>query len=349
MGTDIVMYEKAIDQAMPDIANILAATPGLPARSFKAAMMSQMVRSKAAEKLAECSTVSFLNCAATFAGLGLMPDGATGQAYMLPFKGIATPVIGYKGYNTLGDRAGRTIDGDVVREGDVFDWEKGTDPWVKHKAIAAPGARIIYAWASAMALDRKPLISIMPIMELETARNKSPAGNNSSSPWMDLSVGRPAMYAKTAKRRLGRGIPFYHGRAGGFIMADAMESQFDLTERPHFILPGQDGQLHVTDGITGQPVAITSKPEDENADPIEEFVLTAMISRDRGPQNFSNVQEWKMALLKIIDLNGGKEAALKGIQSANASYLAEASAHGFGDDAMQISTTISKALDKFPK
>ncbi len=271
-----------------------------------------------------------------------MPDGVTGQAYMIPFGGIATPVIGYKGYNTLGDRAGRTIDGKWVRDGDDFDWQEGTDPWVRHKAIGPADARIIYAWAVATAPNRTPLVVVMPIEDLEAVRIKSPAGNKSDSPWMDLKVGRPAMYAKTAKRRLARGMPLVHGRAAGYHLADAIEGQFEATGRPHYLLPGGDGQMHITDGVTGEQRKVVSAAE-APTDVTAPTKLRAQINAG-APYEYDNVAEWKMALFKVIDLNGNRPNALKALQQANAPHLAEASAAGFSAEAMEIGNELARRL-----
>lgn len=339
----ITLYENALEPAMEDLSNILAATPGLPARSFKSAMLSQMVNSKAAAKLMECTLPSFLNCAATFAGLGLMPDGVTGQAYMIPFAGAATPVIGYKGYNTLGDRAGRTIDGDVVRDGDDFAYKKGTSAFVDHSPKGNGSARITHAWGAAMANGKPPLISVLTIEELEAVRNKSPAGKKSDSPWMDLVIGRPAMYAKTAKRRLARGMPLVHGHQGNYHTADALEGHFEATGRPHYFLPGGDGRLHITDSGTGEQ-RDSAPPEDPSVDPTASPKLRAIISHDEGVREFENPGEWKAAMMKIVSLNSMKKGALEGIRKANAPYLAEAAKEGFGKDAAGIEESIAHYL-----
>lgn len=348
MGHDLVVYENAIDQTMPTIANILAATPGLPARSFKAAMLSQMVQSKASEKLLACTLPSFLNCAATFAGLGLMPDGVTGQAYMLPFAGVATPVIGYKGYNTLGERAGRTIDGAVVREGDDFDFERGTAQWVKHRPRTGPSARITYAWAAAMSPHRSPIISVLTIEDLEAIRLKAPAGKNSSSPWMDLSIGRPAMYEKSAKRRLARAMPLLHGSAGNYVRADAIEGQFEITGQPHYLLPGANGEMQITNGITGERKDV-QMPSDMTADPTQPFTFRAAINAGQPLEEFDKVSEWKAALLRIVSLNTKRPGAVDSIRKANAEYLSEASAAGFQSDALEISQAMTRAIETAQK
>src|SRR5689334_8691698 len=83
-------------------------------------------------KLRECSMESVVMAATTFAVLGLEVDGVTGQGFLLPFKGKVQPVTGYKGYNTLGHRAGLTITGGLYREGDEFDYAEGSRAFVHH-------------------------------------------------------------------------------------------------------------------------------------------------------------------------------------------------------------------------
>ncbi len=338
MANELAVIEKALDQAMPTIANILAATPGLPARSFKSALLSQMQNAKSARKIMECTMPSLMNCAATFAGLGLMPDGVSGQAYILPFKGTATPVIGYMGYNTLGDRAGRTIDGKMVREGDFLEYEYGTRAFVTHRPLRANKGRFTEAWATATALNRTPLVIVLDISELEEIRMKSPAVKGGfDSPWNDPIIGRPAMYEKSAKRRLKRGMPLCH-----YVVADAVETKFELTERPHYLLPGQDGSLQITDGVTGEQVRMAEVPTD---DPIAAFKFRAQIDAvGKPPRQYENVIPWKMALLKVIDHYKTRPAALEALQQSNGAFLAEASNAGYSDEAMEVSAALAKAI-----
>lgn len=341
MGVPAVI-ENAIDQAMPTLANILAATPGLPALSFKAALLSQMQNEKTAGKLAACTLPSILNCAATFAGLGLMPDGVSQQAFMLPFKNIATPVVGKQGYVTLGDRAGRTIKGSTVREGDAFDYMEGTEEWVRHKRLAKPDARITHAWAVMTAPNRTPVVQVLPLEELIAIMNKSPAVKfGSDTPYNDLAIGRPAMFEKSAVRRLRRSIPLVQG--GQFLVADHVEGRFEATERPHYLLPGGDGRLRVTDGITGE---VSEMKPPTGDDPTAPVVLRAQIDHGEPPTEFQNVSEWKMALLKLIELNAKRATALDLIQKANGAYLAEAAHAGFADEAMAIGEAFKRALKR---
>ena len=159
-------------------------------------------------KLLEANRQSLMNAALTFAFLGLEVDGATGQGFLLPFKNRVQPVIGYKGYATLGARSGLTINGDVVREGDDFSFELGSTPYIHHRPkLTGIDRKIVAAWATAAALDRPPIVAVMGIDELFHVKQRAPAGRTSDSPWNDPAIGFPAMCAKTVKRRLARGMP----------------------------------------------------------------------------------------------------------------------------------------------
>lgn len=353
-GNQLQIIEQHVEDAMPTLANILAATPGIPPRSFKAGLLSQMQNEKTRDKIMACTLPSLMNCASTFAGLGLMPDGVTGQAFILPFNDrkagmtLAVPVVGYKGYNTLGDRAGRTITGKCVYEGDPFDYDFGTGQ-VSHKIGADRTDRILFAWAKADATNRTPILEVLPITELVAVMEKSPGYKwAKDSPYHDLKVGRPAMFEKTAKRRLARGMPLLHGPAGGYVMADSMEQQFDLTERPHYIQPGPDGTLQVTDGITGE-VRKPAPPPSDDTDPTEQPVFRAQINSGQGPTEFPTINQWKVALHKLIGLQGRNKTALGRILEANAPFFAEVAAAGESDAAMEMERELRQAIENAGK
>lgn len=157
--------------------------------------------------LLDCDRQSLFNAAMSAAVLGLEVDGVTGQAYLIPFKGRAQLVIGYKGMNTLAARSGITVTGEVVREGDDFDFDEG-EGWVKHKKkLGDMSRRIIAAWAKAAAIGRPPVVKVIALDELLAVKAKSPGATRRDSPWNDPAIGYPAMCEKTAKRRLFRNMP----------------------------------------------------------------------------------------------------------------------------------------------
>lgn len=202
-GNDLVALERQLQPLSPHFAQVLGNT--MPPERL---MRTIMISVERLPKLLECDRQSLFNSAMSAACLGLEVDGVTGQAYLIPFKGRAQLVIGYKGYNTMAARSGITITGAVVREGDEFDFDKG-EGWVKHKPQlgGGPGRRILAAWAKAAAIGRPAVVEVLDIDELLAVKKKSPGAARSDSPWNDTAIGFPAMCEKTVKRRLARSMP----------------------------------------------------------------------------------------------------------------------------------------------
>src|SRR5215469_15048469 len=182
-------------------------------------------------QLLDCDRQSLFNAAMSAAVLGLEVDGVTGQANIIPFKGRAQLIIGYKGYNTLAARNDTTITGAVVREGDDFDFDEG-EGWVRHKKQLNNKGRIIAAWAKASHLRRPAVVVVLGIDEILAVKAKSPGAKRSDSPWNDPQIGFPAMAEKTAKRRLARSMPL------GYIQyASRMEEAVEEQGKAAWITP----------------------------------------------------------------------------------------------------------------
>ncbi len=198
---EIALLETQLQPLSPHFAQVLP--KHLPVERL---IRTIVVSAERLPKLLECDRQSLFNAAMSAACLGLEVDGVTGQAYLIPFKGRAQLVVGYKGYNTLAARSGITITGAVVREGDEFDYQLGTAAYVRHKPKGSKG-KITHAWACAQSMDRPAVVQVLDIDELMAVKGKSPGGARSDSPWNDPFIGFPAMCEKTAKRRLARSMP----------------------------------------------------------------------------------------------------------------------------------------------
>lgn len=199
----LVVLERQMAPLAPRFAEVLGKT--MPVARL---MRTIMISVERLPKLLDCDRQSIFNAAMSAACLGLEVDGVTGQAYLIPFKGKAQLVVGYKGYNTMAARSGITITGAVVREGDEFDYELGSRAYVRHRpASIGKDRRIIAAWACAQSMDRPAMVAVMNLDELLAVKAKSPGGARSDSPWNDPAIGFPAMCEKTVKRRLARSLP----------------------------------------------------------------------------------------------------------------------------------------------
>src|ERR1700730_436240 len=134
MSNDLAILESQLRPLAPKFSQVLATV--MPVERFTRTLIVSCEREP---KLLQADRQSLFNAAMTGAVLGLEADGATGQFFLLPFKVrkrdmiVVQPVIGYKGYSTLGARSGLTISGGVVREGDEFEYEEGSHAFLRHK------------------------------------------------------------------------------------------------------------------------------------------------------------------------------------------------------------------------
>jgi recombination protein RecT len=248
MGTSLAVIDKELTARKTVFAELLP--PSVSADKLMRTVMMSVERNP---RLAECSVQSIVNAATTAAVLGLECDGVTGQGYIVPYKTTATFQIGYKGYTTIAARAGYTITGGVVREGDAFEYEMGSTPYVRHRPLHARGARIVQAWACATSNDRPPIIRVMSIEEIEEVKARSQGARKTDSPWNDPHVGYPAMCEKTVKRRLARDMPMSVMQS-----AAALDSAQDRGA-PAYL--DASAQVHEAEGPEAKGVIIDVAPE----------------------------------------------------------------------------------------
>jgi recombination protein RecT len=233
MSNDLMILETQLRPLAPKFAQVLGRL--MPVDRFTRTLIVSCEREP---KLMAADRQSLFNAAMTGAVLGLEADGATGQFFLLPFKDrkndriIVQPVIGYKGYNTLGARSSLTISGGVVREGDEFEYREGSHAFLRHKRKLGDESRrqIIAAWATASHTLRPGTVKILSITEILAIKAKSPRGGQ--PPWSDDAIGFPAMAEKSAKRRLARDMPL-----NVFQSAARMEEAFEEQGTPSYIHP----------------------------------------------------------------------------------------------------------------
>lgn len=243
MGTELALVERQLQAVEPQLHNALGGL--MPSKRL---IQTVLISCERTPKLLRCTPQSIMNGAMTFACLGLPVDGATGQGFLLPFASTAQAAIGYKGYNTLAARAGLTITGGVVREGDdIWDYEFGDKAFIRHKPKLGNKGRTIAFWAVAAAHGRPPIVSILSIDDVNAIKAKSPAVKaGADTPWNDTAIGFPAMGEKSAKRRLARSTPLITD-APQFMLGARMEEAFDEQGRTSWITPERgvvlDGEI----------------------------------------------------------------------------------------------------------
>jgi len=177
-------------------------------------------------KLLECEPKSFLAAVMACAALGLEPDGLLGQAYLVPFAGKVTVIPGYQGLMKLARQSGEiaSIDAHPVRDGDVFEYRYGADPFIRHVPTERPytvekgeakwqedwvPGPITHFYAVAKMRDGSVAFVVMPTWEVDKMRDGSQGYQaalkyDKESPW---TTDYDRMGCKTAIRRLCKYLP----------------------------------------------------------------------------------------------------------------------------------------------
>lgn len=164
-------------------------------------------------KLTQCTPESFLGCIVQAAQLGLEVNTPLGHAYLLPFEDrrnkrvLCQLIIGYQGMLDLARRSGmvKSIYAFPVYEGDLFEWELGLDPTIRHKPSDRDnreGGKLTHVYAVAKLTAGEPIFTVLSRSEIERYRGRSRAAG--SGPWVSDFE---AMALKTAIRRLFRWLP----------------------------------------------------------------------------------------------------------------------------------------------
>lgn len=297
MSTDLAIYERALEPMLPSYRELLRPM-GMPPERLVRTVLISIERTP---QLTECTMDSIISSATTLAVLGLEADGVTGQGFLLPFNDNrlgtkkAQAVLGYKAFNTIGFRAGFTISGNVVREGDEFDFIDGTAPHIHHRPKAGGLDRpITHAWAAALKPNHTPVIMVLDIQELLAIKAKSKGARRPDSPYNDPAIGLPAMFAKAPKRRLGRAIPMTQ-----YQQASALDTHFEELGRSAYLR--EDGALLVESAATPM-IEGRAEPTDDELTERRDFPLRRWEDRTKRweTRRYTDVREWQAYWRKIL-------------------------------------------------
>ena len=178
MQAYIKAMEPAIKKALPGVI-----TPERFTRMVLSALSST-------PKLAECSPQSFLAAMMTAAQLGVEPNTALGQAYLLPYRNHGQMEcqfqLGYKGLIDLAYRSGEVsvIQAHTVYENDVFEYELGMDPKLRHVPAKADRGEAVAYYAMFKTKDGGYGFEVMSVDDVQRhAQRYSKSYGSGSSPW----------------------------------------------------------------------------------------------------------------------------------------------------------------------
>lgn len=224
----------ALERLAPELASVLPAhiTPEKMIRMVITAVQDT-------PSLMDCERTSLFRAVMTAAVLGLEVDAKIGLAYILPFYDRGTKraqfIPGYKGYITLAQNAGFYVSGNIVRAGDDFEFEYGTNQFIRHRVKDPFGnnrGEIVGAYAIAKNPQGVEIFKVMGLEDIFKARAASASYKSyakdpsKKTPWIDNPA---AMYIKTAIRALAPQLPTMVQRAA------AIETHHETTGHAAYI------------------------------------------------------------------------------------------------------------------
>ncbi|MFR4872948.1 MAG: recombinase RecT [Dialister invisus] len=141
-------------------------------------------------KLQQCTPQSFLGAMMQAAQLGLEPNTPVGQAYLIPYKNKGIQEcqfqLGYKGLIDLAYRSGeiKDIQAHEVYENDVFEYEFGLEPKLKHIPATHDRGEIIMYYAVFHIVNGGYGFEVMSKEDIiNHAKKTSQSYDSSYSPW----------------------------------------------------------------------------------------------------------------------------------------------------------------------
>jgi|WetSurMetagenome_2_1015567.scaffolds.fasta_scaffold12269_7 recombination protein RecT len=173
-------------------------------------MRIALTAAQRSEALMRCELGSIIKSVIEASELGLEPSGVLGHAYLVPYKGVAQLQVGYRGFIELAGRSGRvkSISAEVVYDCDVFEFEHGLNPKLRHvpELNRPAGAKRIAVYAVAQLLDGAVSYRVLGASDVERNRQSSQSylRDPKQSPW---GTHTDEMWRKTAVRALAKYLP----------------------------------------------------------------------------------------------------------------------------------------------
>lgn len=205
----LMVAQTALQQNLSKIQTLLASSLE-EAKSYAVQVANSISKNDKLLKLIEEKPHDFILSVCTAAELGLKVGTVEGFGWIVPYKGVPTFQIGYKGLIELACRTGvvRSIHADVVYENEIraglFKFTRGLNPTIVHDVDMLKNSEmrkgtIVYAYAVATLLDGSTQFYVADEIDFRAAQNNSMSFKSEYSPWKTTPQD---MYRKTAIKKL---------------------------------------------------------------------------------------------------------------------------------------------------
>jgi len=222
--------------------------------------------------IAACTAESLYRCMMDAAEVGLEPGGALGLAYLIPYNDTKTGEkrceyqIGYRGYIELARRSGVVshVHPVAVYKDDVFEYEMGLNPILKHKpGLGLRQAKdLTHVYAIAHFKDGPAQFDVMTRGEIEAIKARSKTAG--SGPWV---TDYAEMAKKTVLRRICKILP----------RSIAVKENISVAA---------DGRVHRIDPVgVSVPIEVAFQPDmiDDEFEPAQASPAPARNAAPKGP------------------------------------------------------------------
>jgi recombination protein RecT len=212
-------------------------------------------------KLLGCNVGSLFGAVIQCSQLGLEPGGGLGHAYLIPYGNECQLIIGYRGMIDLARRSGQIVSlaGEAVYANDLFEYELGLEPKLKHVPAQGERGALTHVYAVAKLVGGGFEFKVMSASDVDKIRKRSRA--SSSGPWV---TDYDQMAIKTVIRRLFKYLP----------VSIELQRAVTLDEA------GERGEQRLDDVITG--VFSTMESDNPASEPAENAPPAA--GNDAGAQ-----------------------------------------------------------------
>lgn len=244
---------------------------------------------KPQNSLANCSVESFGGALLTASALGLEP-GVSGEAYLVPYKGECTLIIGYQGLAKLfwQHPLAKHLDAQAVRENDDFDYGYGLAQYLRHKPARSDRGKITAYWAAAeLSTGASAFVVLTPDEAKQLRGGKVGPSGRIPDPmnWMER---------KTALRQLFKLLPKSTSLNAALAVDEHKGSTLAERGVPQAISDGEMAALPPAiehevrsdeDRVTAAQIVDTTTGEITGNEPTDEDIAAMNAEANADPQN----------------------------------------------------------------
>ena len=225
----IVVFQSQLGKYEKTVADLLGTKYGISPQEFMVKVLNAVKKTPA---LLTCTPQSLFGSILYFAEIGLPFNTPEGFGYILPYKNKgtteATPIIGYKGLIEMAYRNPKvkSIRIQSVYEKDTFDYEYGTNEYIKHKPCQeGDRGKLVAVYAIAQVEGINPLFVVVHKPELDKIQKLSKSGTSDYSPYNNGTDVFNIMQSKVAIKLLFKTLPKTDNDA--LIKVLEMDNRFD--------------------------------------------------------------------------------------------------------------------------